>query len=838
MYFKPNDYLMKRNEKYAFGWPGIEARWTSSAKSGVGTSLNARSKVWYSINHGILNEIYYPQVDHACTRDLSLIVTDGKDFFSEEKRHTSHAIKNIAKGVPGYHITNSCNMHMYRIEKEIISDPSRDTVLQRIQFFPTNKKKKDFKLYMLLAPHLGNNGNGNTAWIGDYKGLPMLFAQRGDTALALACSVPWKKGSAGFVGTSDGWQDLMRHKEMLWQFERAENGNVALTGEIDLDEINGQPFVVALGFGRNAEEAGQRARASILESFEFAKEKFISEWQKWLKKLFPIESGKESLSPKYFHISAAMLRVHESKRHPGGLIASLSIPWGFSRGDDDLGGYHLVWPRDMVQTAGGLLAAQAFEDARRVLNYLMVTQEEDGHWSQNMWLDGSPYWNGIQMDQTSLPIMLVDLVNRELKLSETEVKHFWPMIRKAASYLVTKGPITNQDRWEENAGYSTFTLAVEISALLIAADYAEKNNEPFVANYLRETADAWNSNIERWTYVSGSDLAKFVGVEGYYVRINAKESFDSENPGTDLLTISNRPQGENICPANEMVSPDALALVRYGLRAANDPRILNTIKVIDATLKYENPNGPVWYRYNRDGYGEHADGRPFDGTGIGRPWPLLTGERAHYEIAAGNYSFAKKLMRTMENYANETGMLPEQIWDSEDVPEYELYTGKASGGAMPLVWAHSEYLKLCRSLKSKQIFDMPHQTFQRYVLDKKESEVFIWNFMTRYKTMPKGKMLRIECLTSAIVKWTDNNWATTYEIRTLDSGLGNHYADIPTSELDYDQTIRYTFFWLDSGNHENRDYSIKIETDPETRVKKEEKKKSEERDRIKIFLPS
>src|SRR6185369_1713826 len=175
---------MYRKEKFAFGWPGIDARWTTSAKSGVGTSLNPTSHVWYSINQGILNEIYYPQVDQACTRDLSLIVTDGKDFFSEEKLHTSHHIKQIGKGVPGYHLTNSCNSHHYRIEKEIISDPFRDTLLQRIHFFPIKKKQKDFKLFMLLAPHLGNSGAGNTAWVGNYKGLSMLFAQRGDASLA------------------------------------------------------------------------------------------------------------------------------------------------------------------------------------------------------------------------------------------------------------------------------------------------------------------------------------------------------------------------------------------------------------------------------------------------------------------------------------------------------------------------------------------------------------------------------------------------------------------------------------------------------------------------------
>jgi glucoamylase len=801
---------MRRIEKFAFGWPGIDARWTSSAKSGVGTSLNLASKVWYSIGNGILNEVYYPQVDQACTRDMCLIVTDGKDFFSEETRDSSHHIKTIAKGVPGYHITNSCNQHHYRIEKEIISDPFRDTVLQRIRFVPMNKKRKDFKLFALLAPHIKNSGAGNTAWYGDYKGLPMLFAQRGAVSLALACSVPWKKGSAGFVGCSDGWQDLMLHKEMAWQFERAENGNVALIGEFDLEATTDNTFVVALGFGGNPEEAGQRARASIFESFEAAKTQFITEWESWQKKLYAPESKKNS--PKYFSISATMLRVHESKRHPGGLIASLSIPWGFNKGDDDLGGYHLVWPRDMVQTAGGMLAAKAFKDARRVLNYLMVTQEDDGHWVQNMWLDGAPYWKGIQMDQTSLPIMLVDLVKREAGLTEEELRHFWPMIRRAAGYLVTHGPITHQDRWEENAGYSTYTLAVEVAALLIAAEHAEFNNEPQLSTFLKETADSWNSSIERWTYVRDTDLARFVGVEGYYVRIKPKESVEKDSPENNLLTISNRPPGENICPANEMVSPDALALVRYGLRRADDPGILNTIKVLDATLKMDHPFlGPVWYRYNGDGYGEHADGTPFNGTGIGRPWPLLTGERAHYEIAAGNYSYAESLLRTLENYANENGLFPEQVWDSEDIPALGLYSGRPSGGAMPLVWAHAEYIKLCRSLRAKKIFDMPNQTYERYLSGNPVSNIFTWTFTNKYKYIPKGKTLRIHCQAAATVKWSTDNWQTVHEKQTLDSGVGVHFADLPTANLDHDHEVIFTFYWHEAECWENKNYKLYIE---------------------------
>jgi glucoamylase len=423
-------------------------------------------------------------------------------------------------------------------------------------------------------------------------------------------------------------------------------------------------------------------------------------------------------------------------------------------------------------------------------------------------------------------------------MSDTDLQHFWPMIRKAAGYLVANGPVTEQDRWEENAGFSTFTLAVEISALLIAADYAEFNNEPQLAEYLRETADSWNSCIERWTYVTGSDLAKFVGVDGYYVRISSKESVDPDNTEGNLLTISNRPAGENICPAHEMVSPDALALVRYGLRKADDPKILNTIKVIDATLKLENTLGPLWYRYNRDGYGEHSDGTPFNGTGIGRPWPLLTGERAHYEIAAGNYNQAETLMKTMENYANETGLFAEQIWDSENIPQYGLYLGKPSGGAMPLVWAHSEYIKLCRSLGNKAIFDMPLQTKERYLVNKKTSNMIIWGFNNKYKYIPKGSLLRIQCLASAIVRWSFDGWATQHDVQTLDSGVGTHYTDIKTEQLDHGHKIEYTFYWNEAKVWENQSYSVSVEKDPALKAENDHKKNQAERDKIRVFLPS
>jgi len=794
------------------GGPGIPARWTSSAKTGVGTTLSASSRVWFALSHGILDEVYYPRVDQACIRDLGLIVTDGHDFFSEEKRHAEHQVAYLAEGVPAYRLVNTCQQGRYRIEKEVLSDPRRDVVLQHVRFVPLQGSLADYHLYVLLAPHVGNRGSGNTAWVGDYKGTPMLFAERAGTTLALACSVPWLRGSAGYVGISDGWQDLTKHKQMTWVYTRAEDGNVALTGEVDLASSEGE-FVLALGFGQGAAEAGQRAKASLLDGFRAARSRYVEAWQGWQEQLctLDVEDAEESQQELY-PLAAAVLRVHEAKRFPGGLIASLSIPWGFAKGDDDLGGYHLVWPRDLAETAGGLLAAGAHQDAHRVLHYLEVTQEADGHWPQNMWLDGRAYWSGIQMDETAFPILLVDLARRGKALEPEDLDRLWPMVRRAAGFLVRNGPVTPQDRWEEDPGYSPFTLAVEIAALLVAADLAEQNDEPDVAGYLRETADAWNASVERWTYVSGSELAREIGLDGYYVRIAPPEVGEAASPAGGFVPIKNRPPAEMCQPATHIVSPDALALVRFGLRAPDDPRILNTVKVIDHLLKVETPFGPAWHRYDDDGYGEHEDGSPFDGTGIGRAWPLLTGERAHYELAAGRRTEALRLLHAMEAFTNEGGMISEQIWDAENIPGYELSCGRPSGSAMPLVWAHAEHIKLRRSLRDGAVFDMPAQTVQRYLKQQTASDLVIWRFNHKCQTMPSGRTLRVEVLAPAIVHWSSDGWQTSHDARTEDTGLGMHVVDLPANDLNAGMGVTFTLYWSAEDRWEGTDFTVKIES--------------------------
>ena len=794
---------MADNITNAPGAPGSPPKWTSSSKSGIGKSINAASDVAFTLSHGIVNEVFYPREDIACVRDMEFIVTDGKDYFSEEKRDTNHQTTWMKEGVPAFKIINSC--HQYMIEKEIVTDPIRDTLLQKITFTQSEKSSGSiYQLYALIAPHIHNRGAGNSGWKGKYKGVPMLFARRNDITMAFVCSTDFLKCSVGYIGTSDGYTDLKKHKQMAWEYQKADDGNIAMTGQIDLSKSN--TFMLAISFGRTPEEAGNKAWASLLDGFNIAQTKYIYEWEKWQRLLKNIKSDRNRIG-RNFRTSASILKMHESKKFPGGIIASLSIPWGQSKGDGDLGGYHLVWPRDLVLSSGGFLELGAKDDVLRILNYLMAVQEDDGRWSQNTWLEGVPYWKGVQMDEVALPVLMVHTSFQRKFLTISRCKRYWPVIKKALTYLVTNGPFTPQDRWEEEEGFTPFTLAAQIAALLAGADLAETHEEKELAVYCREVADYWNENIEKWLYVTDTSISREVNVEGYYMRINPF-NLPANEVKNRTINLKNHAGDKGKIQIGEVISVDALALVRFGLRAADDPRILNTLKVIDAKLKIDTPSGPSWYRYTNDGYGEDEKGNAFTYKGIGRPWPLLTGERAHYEIAAGNIKKAISLLKTMEGFA-QNFLFPEQIWDQEDIPAKGLFFGRPSGSAMPLTWAHAEYLKLCSSIKDKKISDTPSFTHERYITQKTTSSFSVWRFTNQINSMSAQKILRIEVMESATVKWTNNNWQTYQQTKTTNTGLGIYLADIRLEKQDSEKII-FTFYWDKGQNWESSNFEVKL----------------------------
>jgi glucoamylase len=283
-------------------------------------------------------------------------------------------------------------------------------------------------------------------------------------------------------------------------------------------------------------------------------------------------------------------------------------------------------------------------------------------------------------------------------------------------------------------------------------------------------------------------------VAGYYLRIVGEGNRDLAGVVENgQVAVRNRPAGEAEIATDALVGADAVALVRLGLRSARDPRIIDTLKVVDQLTRVDLPQGPVWHRYNNDGYGEHNDGRPFDGTGHGRAWPLLTGERAHYAIAAEDLAEAERLRQTLEGCASAGGLLPEQVWDAADIPERELCRGRPSGSAMPLVWAHAEYVKLLRSLRDGAIFDLPPQTVQRYITDDTKPRLRDWREVWWRSRIPAGQNLRVQLEVPGTLRWSVDGWQNFQETPTEDIGLGLNTAELPVASLPPGSRIEFTW---------------------------------------------
>ena len=795
--------------RMAPGWPGIEPRWTTANKSAVGTALSDGSRVWFTASHGILNEIYYPEVDTACMRDAGLLVTAADDFFSEEKRDCTHSVDWLAPGVPAYRLLNLCNEGRYEIEKSVCTSPEYDVVLQHVRFTPHKGVQSDYRITLLLSPHLGNHGAGNTGWTGMHKGQPILFASREALSMAVACSAPFTNSTVAFAGPGDPWNDVRDNGRITRVYDRAENGNIAMAAEIDLTNTDGT-FTIAIAFGADAASAALHARAALYDGYEETERRYVSAWRAWQSPLMPLDEPLALTKPHLYRASTAVMKTHMSMNCDGGAIASLSVPWGSHKGDGDLGGYHLVWPRDMVETAGGLLAAGAHFEMRAMLRFLSITQEDDGHWPQNMWLNGTPFWNGVQLDEAAFPIILVDHARREGAIGANEAAQCWSMVQRASVYVAMNGPGTEQDRWEENAGYSPFTMAVEIAALLCAADLADLRHSPGFAQYLRDTADDWNANIERYAYAEHTELATQHGVDGYYVRIGSSNVANASAPTRAMVPVRNRSGEASSIAAFDLISTDALALVRFGLRSAHDPRIVNTVTIIDAVLRTETNTGPTWMRYNQDGYGEYDDGRAYDGNGIGRGWPLLAGERAHYELAAGNHDEASRLAAVMRAQASSGALLPEQVWNAPDIDAVELFNGEATGSAMPLVWAHAEYVKLLRSLHERRVFDCPPQTLARYVASVNVPRIAQWRVAFPITTMPAGRRLRVDVIAPVMVHWSVDNWTTHTDSHADEVVQALHTVELDTAKLPVGSVVRFTLYWPSEDWWQGEDYAVTV----------------------------
>ncbi|MEP7274291.1 MAG: glycoside hydrolase family 15 protein, partial [Acidobacteriota bacterium] len=478
-----------------------------------------------------------------------------------------------------------------------------------------------------------------------------------------------------------------------------------------------------------------------------------------------------------------------------------------TKDDSDRGGYHLVWTRDMCNSATGLLAAGTTETPLRALIYLACSQQEDGGFYQNCWINGEPYWRGIQLDEVAFPILLAWRL-----YFAGALRHFdpYPMVLRAARYLINHGPATPQERWEENSGYSPSTLASNIAALTCAACFARARGDEVTAQFIQEYADFLESHVEAWTVTTDGTLVP--DINRHYIRIHPVEVSDpqpDEDPNHGILPIRNRPPGSQVeFPAKDIVDAGFLELVRYGIRRAGDPLIEDSLKVVDAVLKVDTPFGPCWRRYNYDGYGQREDGGPYQGWGKGRAWPLLTGERGHYEFAAGRE--ARIFIRAMESFANAIGLLPEQVWDEPAGTKASTSLGRPTGSAMPLMWAHAEYIKLLRSVSDGQVFDLIPAVTDRYLKRRVFRPLEIWKFNRQPRSVIAGIELRVQAPAAFRLRWTANEWQETHDTRSIATALGIEFVDLPIGPEER-APIRFTFYWVEANRWEGREFEVAVQ---------------------------
>ena len=274
---------------------------------------------------------------------MGFLISDGETFFHEEKRDLDSSFSYVHPGAPTPRQVNRDPEGRYTITKETIADPHASVVLMRVRLEAKPELLARLHIYALLSPHLGGGGGGNSARVVDVAGSRTLLAWKDDVSLAMSAGCGFSKASCGFVGASDGWQDLKHDFQMHWEYGSALDGNVAIMGKVNLQQAtvideNSREFVVAIGFGGSDHSALAAGQSSLATPFDDHLHRFIRQWERvQLPEGLVSHTGDEG---RLLRTSQKVVLMHEDKTYAGAFIASLSIPWGYAKGDDDVGGYH------------------------------------------------------------------------------------------------------------------------------------------------------------------------------------------------------------------------------------------------------------------------------------------------------------------------------------------------------------------------------------------------------------------------------------------------------------------------------------------------------------------
>lgn len=726
--------------------PGALSYFDLARKDCVGTAYNTTSKVWFTLADGVLSDVYYPTIDNTNVKTLQYIVTDGSTFTDIQTRDTTYSVQLLDKHALDCRVISTANSGKYRIITDYLTDPNHNTVTMHMHFQPLVGNAASYKVYVRYDATINGNGGGGSGNGGADNAvfdtstgriIPISYDTNTTTNAtnrtygvpvysALDASSPFLQASNGFVGgTSDGQTQLDTSHTLTTIYNKASNGNVVQTVQLDLSHGD---VTLALGFGTKQAKAVAEAEASLATGFSQIQQNYQAGWDAYDASLIAppasfkgVGAAQWNALVNQYYLSANVIKASEDKTFAGAEAASLASPWGqaVSAGDPNntyFGSYREVFARDLYEAWTGFFLDGDLQTARDLTTYLFMRQQQpDGSMPRNSLLNGlkAPDSFGTQLDEASYPILMA------YQLGMTNANLYTKHIKPAANFVMSHGPSFGVERWEEQTGYSPSTIAAEIAGLVAAADIAKVNHDMISAQLWLGTADDWQRSIESYDVTTTGPLAS----HPYYIRLsktgdpNAAISYNLGNGGPTLDQRS-------------VIDAGFLELVRLGLKPYNNTAITESLPVVDATIETNTNSGPGWHRYNGDGYGDDGTtGHPWPPTnaGTGHDWPLLTEERGEYYVSAGNSTKAVQLLATMANFGSGVGMIPEQDWELPNLAASPFGTdptqasigfvnGKPVGSAAPLTWSMAVYPRLLRDLVANRPLEQPADTFNRYVV--------------------------------------------------------------------------------------------------------------------------
>jgi glucoamylase len=683
----------------AVGAPGSTPTWTRADKQAFGTSATTESRVWFTARERELTEVYFPDLGTPAIRMLDFAVSrPGVEMQVDRETVTGIGQVERLDGL-NYRQTVTDRDGRWRLTKTYTTDPSRPTVLVHVRF--ESLTGEPYGLNVLLDPQLDNDGR-------DDRGRTIsgaLVASDRRMASALTASPAFTATSSGYGSSSDPWNDLRDDGSLDAESDARQRGNVRQAATTALDGVTAQELTLALSFGSSHVTARRMAAESLAAGFEPLAAANAAGWAAYRATLKPAPAAAAPVLDAY-ETSLLVLAASEDKANPGAGVASPRMPWGWGQltideKDKRSAPYHLVWPRDLYQVATAQIAAGNTQIANANLDFLLdKAQRADGHFPQNTQVSGRQKWTGIQMDEQALPIVLAWQLQRFDAAT-------WTKLRRTAEFIVRHGPETEQDRWENQSGYSPGTIAAQVAGLICAADIARRNGAEADAVRYERVADRWAASVQRWTATSNGPYSD----DPYYLRLTKDRRPDR---GTRYSIGDGGPKRAD---QRKVVDPTFLELVRLGVKRFDDPVIVNTLAVIDQRLRRTTPNGPFWHRFTYDGYGERSNGAGWALTKensrltFGRLWPIFAGERGEYELLAGRP--ADSFLKSIADAGNGGGMIPEQVWDGRPPTRYPA--GEGTFSATPLAWSHAQLVRLAWSIDAGAPVEQPSIVACRYV---------------------------------------------------------------------------------------------------------------------------